>query len=344
MKKIRILCCIPVSIDATSWYRGMGPLGQLQRTYPEIELLGFGEWSWDNVGLSDIVFLQRPFGDNHVQMAEYAKKLGLPLWVDYDDDLFSVPFDNPTFGNYGRPEIQENIRRICSKADFMTVATKSLVDVYKKYCPNTHHIPNCLPDLATRIRPAEMRVGPREKVILWRGGPTHERDLLSHHAEIMEVAKEFPDYKWCFIGYNPWWLMETLGDRGIYNRGLEIVDYFIHLWESRPSLVIVPLHDSVFNRGKSHIAWLEAAYAGAPALVPKEIPDFQNREAFYYEAPVCVNGKEKPATDFSTALRLALSNPALMDAKGADAHKQAFEEFTLDKHNRKRLDLIRRYL
>jgi glycosyltransferase involved in cell wall biosynthesis len=342
-KRIRVLCSIPHAIDATSWYRGMGPMAQLQRHYPEIELLGYSEWGWDNVGLADLVFMQRPFNDLHVQFAEFARKMGLPLWVDYDDDLFSVPFDSPAFAAYGNPKVHENVARICQLATYMTVATKQLTEVYKKFCPSIHHIPNAIPEIALRARPVQARLTPREKVILWRGGPTHERDLLSHHAQIMEVAVEFPDWKWCFIGYHPWWLIETLGDKGIYNKGLEIVDYHTYLWESRPSVVIVPLHKSTFNMSKSHIAWLEAAYAGAAAIVPEDIPDFQDREAFYYEAPVCTNGQEKSAADFARALRDVLSRPEELETRSIAAHQQALQHFTLQTHNRKRLDLIRRH-
>jgi len=78
------------------------------------------------IAASNIVFYQRPYDPNHLAICIAVKKYNRPLWLDFDDDFFSVPTDNPSFEYYGDPQSQKVMAEIISLADVITVTTKAL--------------------------------------------------------------------------------------------------------------------------------------------------------------------------------------------------------------------------
>ncbi len=50
--------------------------------------------------------------------------------------------------------------------------------------------------------------------------------------------------------------------------------YFEILMDLKPEIMIVPLEDNKFNRGKSNIAWIEGTVAGA-SIITNDLPEFQ---------------------------------------------------------------------
>ena len=59
MEKINLLAVIPNTEDATSFYRAIGPLGQLRKIMPELNIIsGVQRFTWAVMQMSDIVFLQ----------------------------------------------------------------------------------------------------------------------------------------------------------------------------------------------------------------------------------------------------------------------------------------------
>src|ERR1035437_6848568 len=121
-----LLCIIP-SDDGTSHYRGMGPIGALARTSKmDINLVFAEQCAEGTAYLLSGVFVQRPFMDDHLRVAKMYREMGVPLWVDYDDDLFNVPVDNSAHYTYGGKQIRNNIREILLLRDKVTVSTLQL--------------------------------------------------------------------------------------------------------------------------------------------------------------------------------------------------------------------------
>ncbi len=50
---------------------------------------------------------------------------------------------------------------------------------------------------------------------------------------------------------------------------MPIEDYMTFISDMNPDIMIVPLADNPFSRGRSNIAWLEGSYAGAEVLGPR---------------------------------------------------------------------------
>lgn len=271
-KAITVVC--PSPRDATSLYRGVGPLANLTRSRDDLKMQFIDNYDWTSASCSDVLFLQRPFQSKHVQMMEVAKLNNRPIWVDYDDDLFNVTPDNPTWEMYSDEHIKSCVAQCLEMADYVTFSTKYLETSMKaefskrskRSFPQSMVIPNAFDDEKYKRQP---RIAARSKLMVWRGSPTHVRDILAHSEAIVKCAKKHPDWTWLFIGYMPWMLYDHMPKgKMLWERTKDPIQYMHLIQDLQPDALFCPLWDSRFNKGKSNIAWIEGSFAGAACVVP----------------------------------------------------------------------------
>jgi hypothetical protein len=119
-------------------------------------------------------------------------------------------------------------------------------------------------------------------IVLWRGSSTHQGDMMAYR----DAFQEFDN-----IEYHFWGMAPDLFVGKQYGGHLEswhykpteqgIPRYFQNLSLLKPNYLVVPLEDTVFNRCKSKIAWLEATRAGAVCLA-SALPEFNKRGVFKF--------------------------------------------------------------
>ena len=269
MKTILAMC--PNESDATSYYRGVGPLWAMKKAGMANVVLTAPTTQWPILTGGDILFMQRPYSRTHFEMAVGAKSYGIPLWVDYDDNMLAVPVDNPAHSVFNTPDTQKNIQTILAIADVVTVSTRELANTFLGFRVNSNKsecvvIPNAVDDSAPWYRKRlDGKIETRKNTILWRGSNTHQKDLMTYADKILMVNTD--KHEWNFIGYNPFFLTEKLTNVSYYPGG-DISAYHHTIQKLAPEIMIVPLFDNALNRSKSNIAWLEGTLAGAACLVP----------------------------------------------------------------------------
>lgn len=246
--------------------------------------------NWATLKGCDALFLQRPALAPHVRMVDMAKANGKPVWIDYDDWLFSVPHSNKASRLYNNPTVQNNMSSLIAKADVISVSTEHLAGLIRVILDRLKRgaqsepglildpdkvfvVPNAYDqDLMTELT---LSKEPQKKMVSWRGSGTHDKDLLGVTPEIGRCVKNHMDWTYSFIG-EPFWLTMELLDQaaGEGNRNvlaietLDPIEYLSFILKTKPALMIVPLDDCDFNRSKSNIAWLESTHAGAVTLAP----------------------------------------------------------------------------
>jgi hypothetical protein len=290
---INAILNIPNHHDATCFYRMAGPFAQMRKTYPEMQLSlqMHQHYSFTPCMMADVAVFQRPSTAAELDAIRIFKRLGVPVIVDYDDLLFSVPTDNPAHAMYMNRETRDTIVAIVREADCVWVSTKEL-----KRClqlPNAvlnervYVVPNALDDLhlvrgkRTNPRPPNER----QPAVLWRGSQTHHRDVMEFAPEMQRVAEKFPQWSFVFAGWNPWFLTDVMRDKQAITSGpLPVGEFMDFVYATGPQVGMVPLHDSRFNRCKSNIAWLEMTWAGAACLVP-DWEEWRNPGAVTYRTP-----------------------------------------------------------
>jgi hypothetical protein len=253
------------SRDTCAFYRSAGVVKDLRRkTDDNITLVQMNQVAldWSFITQFDLIMIQRAFSKDSLNLCGYIKQCGISLWLDYDDNLFALNPENPTYALYNNPEIQANIKGMLKLADAVSVPTEYLRQAYSEFNKNIFIVPNAFHDSLFQ-RP---ELPKRTNNIVWRGPEAHIFDLMSYSKEINTITKEFPEWRFMFMGFSPWFLSDTNNKGNVPS--LDIVVYYKTLFDMAPTCLHVPLHDNTFNRCKSNIAAIEGSYAGAVCITP----------------------------------------------------------------------------
>lgn len=267
---IKILTHTPTKHDSTSFYRVHGVLHNLNRQMGgqlQIVPYGQGNYTWAELGGFDILFLHRPAHPVLLKMAEYCKKLGVKVWVDFDDNLFNLPPENRAYWNY-KDEVKKAMWATLQLADMVTVSTGALGDFFAEIgiTAPIKVIHNALnDDWFTMSEVANLD----SNIIGWRGSETHLMDLAEYTAPMLEAIQANEQYTWHFMGHIPVVLTRMVpAERMVFTEPEDPILYFKRLKDVAPLLMHVPLSDNALNQSKSNIAWMEATYAGAVCVAP----------------------------------------------------------------------------
>lgn len=262
---LKLATHIPNLSDSTSFYRAMGPLNELRRAMPELNMHHLAKYNWATIDECDAIFLQRPSSKDEVGIMQMAKDVGVPIWVDYDDLLVAVPTDNPAYFTYMKEDRHANIKWIVENADHLTVSTESLKLGLQQWNKNITVVPNAINMRHFPYRkPAN-----RTKRIVWRGSKTHQRDVFTYAQTLFALHAKHKSWAWHFIGDNMWFITDNMEHhRTVVHEPIEWPAYFRLLQDLAPSIMLVPLHEHPFNYAKSNIAWIEGCFAGAVTVAP----------------------------------------------------------------------------
>jgi hypothetical protein len=320
---IKIKICDVAPRGACSYYRGIGPLSKLRHINPEIQIEYLEAVSWTALADCDILYLVRPVENNYIETIELARSFGVPVWVDFDDNLHLVPADNPGHEYFSQEHILKNITYAITAADIVTFSTPAIKEFYQKLRPDSIVIPNAFNDYNYKLATAPNDT----KIISWRGSNTHRNDLLSVKDDMVQVANSHPDWQWVFIGGDPLWYITEAIKNSSGMKEMEIVRYNRFMINLKPSIHITPLLCNDFNHGKSNISFLEAVFVGAAALAP-EIPEFL--------VPGCVNYRE----NFSYLLEKLIKSKSYRKEQWEKSLTYIKENLMLSQINQKRIKII----
>lgn len=353
IKRFRLAVYCPRGDDATSLVRGMGPFAAMEKAEPRFEVMRpvLGpegqELTWDWLARCDAVFVQRPWLPVHAQLCVQAKLMGLPLWVDWDDDYLSIHPSNPNYRGFMHPALRETLQQVANLADVVTVTTAELArrvrDLVERGSGERGAdrkdgkdkvlvVPNaCHWDL-----PEGPRHG-RQRRLTWRGGASHELDITSVLRELSEVARlpQFCNWEWCFLGDTPWQVEQAMPrERCLGGFGAEPWLYMESLQRLQPYVHIVPLANYRFNPCKSNLAWLEATAAGAVVIAPggPKWEEWDRPGILHYESPA----------EFGKVLRWTLESYREGREHPEVAASRGFirEELTLERVNGQRWEIL----
>lgn len=318
----------PSMSDTVSWYRTMGPLNHLRRRHKNLNLMQMQQWNWASIGACDAIMMQRPYTDDHVTVMEIAKECRKRIWVDYDDLLLDIPTDNPTYYQYMNAKTQANIVELIKGADILTVSTAHLGRLLSKLNDNVRVIPNALDTFILN----RDKLPQRHDRIVWRGSRTHERDVFTHAQSIIELStdRKYKNWEWHFIGDTLWFLTDNMPHtQTLLTKPVETFEYHRHIMKLAPKAMMVPLHNSDFNRCKSNIAWLEATFCGAAAIGPAW-DEWEHPGVITYDGEL----------DFKKQLEDVLMDVTDTDAMASESWKYIKERLTLDAVNGLRADVV----
>lgn len=332
MKKI--IVSLPDANDGCNFYRGAYPWGHLARIYgSEFDIDFIPAPSHAQIRSADLLFLLRPCTEASLSFAQTARDFGTRVWVDYDDDLFAIRNDNPSFAYFQNPIVLGWMEKTIGLSDILSISTMALNESLAPKAPNAQIIllPNAYDPVIERWRTVLKRKSPDRTSILWRGTTTHGRDLLCFADPIRQAMKTGQDStQWLFLGGAPWPLGKIPENCAAFP-ATGLPTYFRTLSALSPDIVIVPLEDCHFNRVKSNIAAIEGAWAGAAILAP-DWPEWDLPGVTRYG---------RPGNNFTEALSQMIAEKKSLPKLAQMTFDYAKTALSLSLANQRRLEVLR---
>lgn len=336
MKMKNILCYAPDNLDGISFYRMHGPLGELEkkdlikvRTWGNV-IENFGDWTYFTK--SEIALMQRPgFSDQDWKFVEVAKKYGVKIWVDFDDDLLHLPNDSIVFQRFCNPRSVEIQKFVIENADIVSFATPYLEKLYRDHygIKETIVIPNAIPPQFLKYK----KPFKYEKKIAWRGSPSHLPEMIYHAADIISMMNLYPDWEWRFYGINPHFIYRYVKGANLkYCESLPLIDFVDAFTEFNAPIQFVLLLESHFHRSKSNLGWMDGSLAGSVVLGP----NFEE-----WKRPGLHNYRIQESQSFKNNLDdLIRAGPGPLERDHKLSWEWISDNILLDKINEMRINLI----
>jgi hypothetical protein len=294
---MKLLYITPNSNDPLAFYRGTGPLCRMRQDYKDFDFTDGKDISWATVRAHDLVFIQRPYKPEHLDIMKICKKWNVPVVIDYDDWLLDLPESNLAVDAFNASKA--TVMEISKLADHVMVTTEKLKELMTHIdVTNVTVVPNAYD---ARLFPYRRHQMDRSKIFLWRGGNSHLEDLLSVREALDELIAKHQDWKFGFIAQHPWMLRPAHNLHFI--GGMGIVEYMKFIHDSCPAIMSHPLKRSAFNEAKSMCSWIEATHARACFVGP----NFQE-----FERPGLVTYEADNSESYFKAVDQLITNPGLL--------------------------------
>lgn len=246
---------------------------------------------------------------------EACARHGCKLIIDVDDWWF-LPPHHPKTKHYLHYEIPHRIEKSLEIADVVWTTNKHLAKKVRKHNKNVHIIPNAVDTKAKQWQhPKKNRKPVRFGYI---AGNNHQPDLEAYDIDLSEYESYTAD-----IDQYPEMLRtkHVLAPRPAYEYG-EMYSYI--------DVSIIPLVASEFNKCKSHLKLIEAAFTGTAVICSPVAPYYQ----YLKPGENCLAPTNKQ--EWADAIK-TLDNDKAMVKRLADNLRRDMAEYEMENINKLRL-------
>ena len=243
------------------------PFGSLLRSAWPVKVLnqnGIAATTGDEA--AEIIVIHRSLDPGKLELVRNAKRSGLFVIVQEDDDIMHLPALR--FGaGFNASDVMRGAKESAKLADRMIVTTPALAAVYSRWCADVRIVPNYLPRWVTELPLRHRRERIDRLEVVYAGsikGHNHDLDWLRPALpRITAVAnltfigeKEWPTFLKCEAKVKRWKRMPAS-----YYRAL-----------GRFDVGIVPLMPCAFNESKSYLKALDYATQGLEVVATSTGP------------------------------------------------------------------------
>jgi len=233
--------------------------------------------------------------DQNAILMEAAKKRGIPVIYEHDDNDYALPSQHGMYFLYRNERIADKIDLLFKEADAITTTTSYIAKVFGERSGNPNKVyvfPNCI-DFSAQSW-AHRSQNSRRLRIGWAGGSSHDRDLLQLRGVASTLYSMNGDRLQFMIGG-----YDTRGTYSYISSGqtvTRIIEAHETVWKdmvatyfdgvpkqctrimrtlpvdlygyffSQFDIGVVPLEDTEFSRSKSPLKLLEYGAYGVPVV------------------------------------------------------------------------------
>jgi glycosyltransferase involved in cell wall biosynthesis len=209
---------------------------------------------------------QRPLFDLTRQCVELAAGEGRAVFVELDDDLWSLPAHDPASRQI-TPAMIATFAACCRAATGVIVSTPALARQVTRHTGQKRVvvIPNAIDPAA--MPPTPPRRDGADLIVGWAGSASHRRDFVVARPALREVAA-LPGVGVAIQGE------DLLARTGIPHHAAawtgSVAEHYRRC--AHFDVAIAPLLPTAFNAAKSSIKWMESAYHGIPMVCSRVGP------------------------------------------------------------------------
>jgi glycosyltransferase involved in cell wall biosynthesis len=346
------------------YYRIVKPFRTLQAKYPEydVDIIGpeFGEWSVGKTleelyteifSTYDLVYLKQV--DNPIAASALlasAEYFGKKVIFDIDDNHLAVRKGTTAYEQYkpGQPE-RYFVAAGLSLASGMVVSTQPLIDTYSPIQKSIDLFPNCNDVEDWKFEKKQFRDG---KVrIGYMGSVTHNADFELASEPLKRVLQKYPNAELHLLGLMTKETFREFQKRFRSVRGRVVLHFGTPSWKGYPELLanmgfdigIAPLIDDEFNRGKSHIKWMEYSMYKIPVVASDVYPYSEEISGVKTIQHGQTGYLAKTTEEWVKYLSLLIEKPELREDIGSKAYSYIKDHWQWNQHIEKFKAIIDKY-
>lgn len=261
-------------------------------------------------------------------LMDYIQYLGVPVFIDIDDDVFSINHDNSMARAFSDPDSDKLkiVKNTLENADGIIASTEYLADIVKKYTYEDRvHVANNGIDfdiydkLQNNTHKTYTHIG-------WQGGSGHDTDLEIIDEAVRIVCNKHKNVRFTFVGDASSLSDKTKKiDRVKIDRTWTPIDKFpAKIAKLGFDIQLAPLADNKFNRSKSNLRLLQAGALHTPCVASNNGP---------YKGFPCKHAKT--TNEWVAAIEKLIADVDARNKLGDKSYKHTKKHYNIDNLARK---------
>jgi|YNPMSStandDraft_1061717.scaffolds.fasta_scaffold10074_2 glycosyltransferase involved in cell wall biosynthesis len=286
-----------------------------------------GSINFQAIEEGDLIVVQRDVPRDLPQyrkIVQIARQFRKPIIWEIDDLLFDLPPEHPDRQNRFFIEALLPMLEVLLEADLVTVSSPGLREYFMQIRENVVILPNFLDDQIWTLRSPSISTNP-PLTIGYMGGHSHKPDIEIILPVINELLARYPN-RLRFVFWGKKLLNSLECNDAITHIPIDMPSYpeFVQFFQTvSVDIFIAPLRDSLFNRCKSGIKFLEYSALGVPGV-------YSNLDPYAFVVTQGYDGFLATTTEeWIKYLVQLIENPSLRETMGRNAQSTIKEKWLL---------------
>ena len=262
-------------------YRVLNKAEQLRKHGFEVKVTNLSDFQLSMAqNASHIIIYRSPISPELLRLCHLAKEYGKPVFFDIDDLVFDTVYTDQLSYTQGLDLVEKgnydagvrNYGYMLENCDGAITSTNQLQEELKKYQSKVLLNRNLASDDLIAISSQHIKDYSQPfdivKIGYFSGSISHNENFELIKPAIKQLLKKYRNVQLHIVG-----ILNIPKDMKPFENQIITHDYVD--WDKLPALIsevdinLAPLVDSIFNRAKSEIKWIEAALVKVPTIASK---------------------------------------------------------------------------
>lgn len=262
-------------------YRVLNKAEQLRKHGFAVKVVNLSDFQLSMAqNASHIIIYRSPISPELLRLCHLAKEYGKPVFFDIDDLVFDTVYTDQLSYTQGLNSVEKgnydagvrNYGYMLENCDGAITSTNQLQEELKKYqnkvLLNRNLASDDLIAVSSQYIKDYSQTSDIVKIGYFSGSISHNENFELIKPAIKQLLKKYSNVQLHIVG-----ILDIPKDMKPFENQIVTHDYVD--WDKLPALIsevdinLAPLVDSIFNRAKSEIKWIEAALVKVPTVASK---------------------------------------------------------------------------